>query len=281
MLLLRESLSSLLYLLSRPITDDEYSSSPALALGAIADRGRILPAVVFVFIWATIVYDPIACWTWGPNGWLHALGSLDFAGGTPVHINSGVTALAYSLMIGKRTGYERLNGLPYRPHNVTNVMLGTVFLWVGWLGFNGGSTLAANVLTAQVLFITNLTACLAGLTWVLLDYRLEGKWSTIGFCSGAITGLVAITPAAGYVPIWSCAVFGIVGGTAANFATKLKFLIGVDEALDVFAVHGVGGIVGNLLAGIFAAYVPLCPYYLVSSCHPTPPHKLTSSLCDA
>ncbi|ROT34500.1 ammonium transporter 1 [Sodiomyces alkalinus F11] len=227
--------------------------TPALALGAVADRGRILPALVFVFIWSTLVYDPIACWTWGANGWLHAIGSIDFAGGTPVHINSGVTALAYSLMIGKRTGYERLNGLPYRPHNVTNVMLGTVFLWVGWFGFNGGSTLAANVLTAQVLFITNLTACLSGLTWVLLDYRLEGKWSTIGFCSGAITGLVAITPAAGFVPIWSCAVFGIVGGVAGNFATKLKFLVGIDEALDVFAVHGVGGIVGNLLAGIFAA----------------------------
>lgn len=235
----------------------ERHNSPALALGAIADRGRILPAMVFVFIWATIVYDPIAYWTWNDNGFLAEMGGLDFAGGTPVHINSGVTALAYSLMLGKRSGYDRLSGLPYRPHNVTNVLLGTVFLWVGWFGFNGGSTAAADNLTPYVLFSTNLTACLAGLTWVLLDYRLEKKWSTIGFCSGAISGLVAITPAAGYVPIWSTPVFGIVGGAAANFATKLKFLIRIDEAMDVFAVHGVAGIVGNLLTGLFAAYVPL------------------------
>ncbi|CRK36870.1 hypothetical protein BN1708_007215 [Verticillium longisporum] len=227
--------------------------TPAIAIGAIADRGRILPAMVFVFIWATVVYDPIAYWTWNANGWLLELGSLDFAGGTPVHINSGVAAVAYSLMLGKRSGYDRLHGLPYRPHNVTNVLLGTVFLWVGWFGFNGGSTLASNIRTPVVLFVTNLAACISGLTWVLLDYRLEKKWSTIGFCSGAISGLVVITPAAGYVPIWSVPVFGIVGGAACNFATKLKFLVGIDEALDVFAVHGAGGIVGNLLTGIFAA----------------------------
>lgn len=209
--------------------------------------------MVFVFIWATVVYDPIAYWTWNANGWLLELGSLDFAGGTPVHINSGVAAVAYSLMLGKRSGYDRLHGLPYRPHNVTNVLLGTVFLWVGWFGFNGGSTLASNIRTPVVLFVTNLAACISGLTWVLLDYRLEKKWSTIGFCSGAISGLVVITPAAGYVPIWSVPVFGIVGGAACNFATKLKFLVGIDEALDVFAVHGAGGIVGNLLTGIFAA----------------------------
>ncbi|KAH6695021.1 ammonium transporter 1 [Plectosphaerella plurivora] len=227
--------------------------TPALAIGAIADRGRILPAMVFVFLFVTLVYCPIAYWTWNDNGFLSQLGGLDFAGGTPVHINSGVAALAYSWMLGKRSGYDRLNGLPYRPHNVTNVMLGTVFLWVGWFGFNGGSTAAANILTPYVLFSTNLTACIAGLTWVLLDYRLEGKWSTIGFCSGAISGLVAITPAAGFVPIWSTPVFGIVGAVAANFGTKLKFLVHIDEAMDVFAVHGVAGIVGNLLTGIFAA----------------------------
>lgn len=227
--------------------------TPVLAIGAIADRGRILPAIVFTFLFVTLVYCPIAYWTWNDNGFLSQLGGLDFAGGTPVHINSGVAALAYSWMLGKRSGYDRLNGLPYRPHNVTNVMLGTVFLWVGWFGFNGGSTAAANILTPYVLFSTNLTACIAGLTWVLLDYRLEGKWSTIGFCSGALAGLVAITPAAGFVPIWSCPIFGIVGGAASNFGTKLKFLFRIDEAMDVFAVHGVAGIVGNLLTGIFAA----------------------------
>lgn len=222
-------------------------------MGAIADRGRILPALIFIFIWATVVYDPIAYWTWNANGWLFNLGSLDFAGGTPVHINSGVAALAYALMLGRRAGYDKVRGLPYRPHNVTHVVLGTVFLWVGWFGFNGGSALGSNIKAVMACYVTNLAASVGGITWVLLDYRLEGKWSTIGFCSGAISGLVAITPAAGFVTPWAAFVIGLCGGGFCNFATKLKFLLGIDEALDVFAVHGVGGIVGNLLTGIFAA----------------------------
>jgi ammonium transporter, Amt family len=226
---------------------------PALAIGAIADRGRMLPAIVFIFVWGTIVYDPIAYWTWNANGWLFDLGSLDFAGGTPVHISSGAAALAYSLMLGKRTGYGKVNGLPFRPHNVTHVVLGTVFLWVGWFGFNGGSALASNLRAVMACLVTNLAASMGGITWVLLDYRLEQKWSTIGFCSGAISGLVAITPGSGFVTPWAAVVFGIVGATACNFATKIKFLIGVDDALDVFAVHAVGGMVGNILTGIFAA----------------------------
>jgi ammonium transporter, Amt family len=215
----------------------------------------MLPAIVFIFIWATIVYDPIAYWTWNANGWLFKLGSLDFAGGTPVHISSGSAALAYALMLGKRTGYSNLSGLPYRPHNVTHVVLGTVFLWVGWFGFNGGSALASNLRAVMACFVTNLSAGVGGLTWCLLDYRLEKKWSTIGFCSGAISGLVAITPGSGFVTPWAAVIFGIVGGAACNFATKIKFLIGIDDALDVFAVHAVGGLVGNLLTGLFAAYV--------------------------
>ncbi|KAK4212521.1 ammonium transporter AmtB-like domain-containing protein [Rhypophila decipiens] len=226
--------------------------TPALAIGGVADRGRMLPAYVFIFVWATIVYDPIAFWTWNPNGWSFIMGGLDFAGGTPVHISSGAAALAYALMLGKRTGYTKNHGLPYRPHNVTHVVLGTVFLWVGWFGFNGGSALAANNRAAMALICTHLAACTGGLTWILLDYRLERKWSTVGFCSGAIAGLVAITPGAGYVTPWAAFIFGVVGGIACNFATKLKFVIGVDEGLDVFAEHGVGGIVGNLLTGIFA-----------------------------
>ncbi|KAK4196229.1 ammonium transporter AmtB-like domain-containing protein [Triangularia verruculosa] len=227
--------------------------TPALAIGAAADRGRMLPAIVFIFIWATIVYDPIAYWTWNGNGWSFVMGGLDFAGGTPVHISSGAAALAYSLMLGKRTGYNKVNGLPYRPHNVTHVVLGTVFLWVGWFGFNGGSALAANTRAVMACLVTHISACVGGFTWCLLDYRLEKKWSTVGFCSGVIAGLVAITPAAGYVPPWSAVIFGVCGGVICNFATKLKFLIGIDEPLDVFAEHGVGGIVGNLLTGIFAA----------------------------
>lgn len=213
----------------------------------------MLPCIVFIFIWATIVYDPIAFWTWNGNGWSFIMGGLDFAGGTPVHISSGAAALAYSLMLGKRTGYKTSRGLPYRPHNVTHVVLGTVFLWVGWFGFNGGSALGSNMRAVMALIVTHLSASMGAITWCLLDYRLERKWSTVGFCSGAIAGLVAITPAAGYVPPWAAVIFGIVGGVCCNFATKLKFLLGIDDGLDIFAEHGVGGIVGNLLTGLFAA----------------------------
>ncbi|KHN97286.1 ammonium permease [Metarhizium album ARSEF 1941] len=227
--------------------------TPALAIGAVADRGRMLPAIVFIFIWSTVVYDPIAYWTWNPNGWLYKLPAYDFAGGGPVHIASGSCALAYSVMLGKRTGYSKTHGLPYRPHSVTNVVLGTVFLWVGWFGFNGGSALAMNLRAVMACYVTNLAASCGGIVWVLLDYRLERKWSTIGFCSGAISGLVAITPAAGFVSPWAALVVGLLGGACCNLATKLKFLAGVDDALDIFAVHGVGGMVGNVLTGIFGA----------------------------
>ncbi|KAK3370505.1 ammonium transporter AmtB-like domain-containing protein [Podospora didyma] len=227
--------------------------TPALAIGAVADRGRMLPAIVFIFVWSTIVYDPIAYWTWNASGWSFIMGGLDFAGGTPVHISSGAAALAYSLMLGKRTGYSKIHGLPYRPHNVTHVVLGTVFLWVGWFGFNGGSALAANLRAVMACLVTQIAACVGGFTWCLLDYRLEKKFSTVGFCSGVIAGLVAITPASGYVPPWSAVIFGVVGAVGCNFATKLKFVLGIDDGLDIFAEHAVGGIIGNLLTGLFAA----------------------------
>ncbi|KYK57163.1 ammonium permease [Drechmeria coniospora] len=227
------------------------SITPALAIGAVADRGRMLPALVFIFVWSTIVYDPIAYWTWNANGWLFKLPAYDFAGGGPVHIASGSCALAYSLMLGRRAGYSTNAGLPYRPHSVTNVVLGTVFLWVGWFGFNGGSALAMNLRAVMACYVTNLAASCGAISWILLDYRLERKWSTIGFCSGAISGLVAITPAAGFVTPWAAVIIGVCGGVCCNFATKLKFLIGVDDALDIFAVHGIGGMIGNILTGIF------------------------------
>ncbi|KAI1817217.1 ammonium transporter [Poronia punctata] len=227
--------------------------TPALAIGAAVDRARVLPCIVFIFIWSTIVYDPIAYWTWNANGWSFKLGGLDFAGGTPVHISSGAAALAFSVMLGKRTGYAKSAGLPYRPHNVTHIVLGTVFLWVGWFGFNGGSALAANLRAVMACIVTHIAASVGAITWVLLDYRLEKKWSVVGFCSGAIAGLVAITPASGFVTPWAAVIYGIVGGIGCNVATKLKFLLGADDALDIFAVHGVGGIIGNLLTGIFAA----------------------------
>lgn len=181
------------------------------------------------------------------------MGGLDFAGGTPVHISSGAAALAYSLMLGKRTGYDNTRGLPYRPHNVTHVVLGTVFLWVGWFGFNGGSALAANLRAVMACIVTHISASVGGFTWCLMDYRLERKWSAVGFCSGAIAGLVAITPASGFVPAWSSVIFGVVGGIVCNLATKIKFWLRIDDGLDIFAEHAVGGIVGNLLTAFFAA----------------------------
>jgi len=225
--------------------------TPMLALGAFAERGRLGPTMVFVFMWSTLVYDPIACWTWNSNGWSFVLGGYDFAGGTPVHISSGTAALAISIYLGKRRGYgtERL---AYKPHNTTYVVLGTVFLWFGWFGFNGGSALSANLRAVQACIVTNLAASVGGLTWMLWDYRLERKWSAVGFCSGAIAGLVAITPGSGFVGSPAAVLFGVAAGTVCNFATQLKFLLHYDDCLDIFASHAIGGVVGNILTGLFA-----------------------------
>ncbi|THU79769.1 ammonium transporter [Dendrothele bispora CBS 962.96] len=227
------------------------SITPMIALGAVAERGRLGPLMVFVFIWSTLVYDPIACWTWNSNGWSFSLGGLDFAGGSPVHISSGTAALAISIYLGKRTGYgtERL---AYKPNNTSYVILGTAFLWFGWFGFNGGSALAANLRAAMACFVTNLAASVGGITWMLWDYRIERKWSAVGFCSGAIAGLVAITPGSGFVGAPAAVLFGAVAGTVCNWATQLKFVFGYDDTLDVFASHAIGGIAGNILTGLFA-----------------------------
>ncbi|KAJ6576086.1 ammonium transporter [Mycena vulgaris] len=225
--------------------------TPILALGAVAERTRLWPTIVFVFVWSTLVYDPIACWTWNTNGWSFVLGGLDFAGGSPVHISSGSAALAISIYLGKRTGWGTAR-LAYKPHNTSYVVLGTVFLWFGWFGFNGGSALSANMRAANACIITNLAASVGGMTWMFWDWRLERKWSAVGFCSGAIAGLVAITPASGFVGAPASVLFGFMAGTLCNFATQLKFVFGYDDTLDIFASHGVGGIVGNLLTGLFA-----------------------------
>ncbi|CAG8557502.1 3585_t:CDS:2 [Scutellospora calospora] len=224
--------------------------TPALAIGSAAERGRIIPTIIFIFLWTTLVYDVIACWTWNPNGWASKLGVLDYAGGTPVHISSGSAALAYALILGKRNGHGTDE---FKPHNVANVVLGTSLLWFGWFGFNGGSALAANGRAAMACIVTNLSASVGGLTWCLMDYRLEKKLSALGFCSGAVAGLVAITPGSGYVDFPSAVAFGFLGGFACNMAVKLKHLFDYDDALDVFAVHAVGGFVGNLLTGVFAS----------------------------
>ncbi|KAM6492039.1 ammonium transporter [Amanita muscaria] len=227
--------------------------TPCIALGAIAERARLGPVLVFLFVWSTLVYDPIACWTWNPNGWSFVLGGLDFAGGTPVHISSGTAALAISVYLGKRRGYgtERL---AYKPQNTTYVILGTVFLWFGWFGFNGGSALSANLRAAQACIVTNLAASVGGLTWMLWDYRLERKWSAVGFCSGAIAGLVAITPGSGFVGSPAAVCYGFMAGTVCNFATKLKYILHVDDTLDIFASHAIGGVVGNILTAFFTQH---------------------------
>jgi len=226
--------------------------TPVIACGAFADRGRLGPILLFTFAWSTIVYNPIANWTWNVGrGWANVLGGLDFAGGTPVHISSGTAALAISIFLGRRKGYGT-ESLAYRPNNVAYVVLGTALLWFGWNGFNGGSALGANLRAVMAIVVTNLAAAVGGLTWMFWDWRLEKKWSVVGFCSGAVSGLVAITPGSGYVSAPSAIAFGVIGATACNFATGLKGLLGYDDALDIFAAHGVGGIVGNILTAFFA-----------------------------
>lgn len=222
----------------------------AIIVGCIAERGRLIPMMVFIFCWATIVYCPLACWVWNVNGWFYVWGGLDYAGGVPVEIGSGVTALAYSMILGRRQEKMMLN---FRPHNVSLVTLGTVFLWFGWLGFNGGSAFGANLRAVMACWNSNITAMFAAMTWVVLDWRLARKWSMVGWCSGTISGLVAATPASGYITPWGSVVLGIVTGAVCNFATKIKFWIKIDDSLDVFAEHGVAGMIGLLFNGLFGA----------------------------
>ncbi|KAJ1300860.1 hypothetical protein OPQ81_002499 [Rhizoctonia solani] len=225
--------------------------TPMLALGGFAERCRLGPVALFVFVWSTLVYDPIACWIWNQAGWSKVMGAIDYAGGAPVHISSGTAALAISIYLGKRSGYGS-ESLRYKPHNTTFVVLGTVFLWFGWFGFNGGSSLSAGLRATQACIVTNLAASIGGSTWMLWDYHFNRKWSVVGFCSGALSGLVTITPGAGYIGAPAALLFGVVGGTVCNFATQLKFLLRYDECLDVFASHGIGGLVGNILTALFA-----------------------------
>lgn len=226
-----------------------------LMVGAGCERARLGPMMIFLFIWLTVVYGPIAYWTWGAKGWLFTLGGLDFAGGGPVHENSGFAALAYSLVLGKRRDPLITGKVPkYKPHSVTSIVFGTVFLWFGWFGFNGGSTGNSSIRSWYACVNTNLAAAAGGLTWMFVDwFRTGGKWSTVGLCTGAIAGLVGITPAAGFVPVYTSIIFGIIPAIVCNFAVDLKNVIQIDDGMDVFALHGVGGFTGSVLTGIFAA----------------------------
>ncbi|EDO18308.1 hypothetical protein Kpol_1039p59 [Vanderwaltozyma polyspora DSM 70294] len=227
----------------------------ALMLGGACERARLFPMMVFLFLWMTIVYCPIACWTWNAEGWLAKLGALDYAGGGPVHIASGHGALMYALILGKRNDPIAKKGMPkYKPHSVTSVVLGTVFLWFGWQFFNPASAGNATIRAWYSAMSTNLAAASGGLTWMFIDYfRFGGKWTTVGLCSGIISGLVGITPAAGFVPVWSSVIIGVVTATGCNLATDLKTLFRIDDGMDVWALHGVGGCIGSVFTGIFAA----------------------------
>ncbi|CAP59969.1 uncharacterized protein PODANS_1_2930 [Podospora anserina S mat+] len=222
----------------------------ALVIGATAERGRVIPGMVFTFFWATLVYCPLAYWAWGAEGWAFKWGVFDYAGGGPVEIGSGVSALAYSWVLGRRNEKMMLN---FRPHNISLITLGTILLWFGWLGFNGGSAFGANLRAAMACWNTCLTAMFAAMTWCLLDFRLAKKWSLVGWCSGTISGLVAATPASGVITPWASVLLGVVTGVACNFGTKIKFYLRIDDALDVFAEHAIGGIVGLIFNAFFAA----------------------------
>ncbi|KAH9927520.1 ammonium transporter [Epithele typhae] len=217
--------------------------------GCPRDRGRVVPAMVFTFLWMTLVYCPIACWAWSTNGWGFKWGVLDYAGGGPVEIGSGISGLAYSWVLGRRSERELRN---FRPHNVSLVALGTFILWFGWLGFNGGSAFGANLRALMAIWNSMLAAAMAGLVWCALDWRVERKVSMVGLCSGMIAGLVAATPASGYIPQWAAVAMGIVVGAIANYSTKIKFFLRIDDALDLCAEHAIGGIVGLLFNGLFA-----------------------------
>lgn len=231
------------------------SVTAILMVGAGCERARLGPMMVFLFIWLTVVYCPIAYWTWGGLGWLFNLGGLDFAGGGPVHENSGFAALAYSLVLGTRHDPLTNGKVPkYKPHSVTSIVFGTVFLWFGWFGFNGGSTGNSSIRSWYACVNTNLAAAAGGLTWMFVDwFRTGGKWSTVGLCTGAIAGLVGITPAAGFVPVYTSIIFGIVPAIVCNFAVDLKNILHIDDGMDVFSLHGIGGFTGSFLTGIFAA----------------------------
>jgi Amt family ammonium transporter len=222
--------------------------TPALITGAFAERKRFASFVIFTVLWSLVVYSPIAHWVWAADGWLYKLGALDFAGGTVVHASSGVSALVVALLIGRRA----VNGERMEPHDIPMTVLGAGLLWFGWFGFNAGSALTAGGLAANALVVTNTAAAAATISWVLLSYAHRRKVSVVGAACGAVAGLVAITPASGYVTAGGAIVIGLLVGGLCYSATLLRERLRIDDALDVFAVHGVGGMFGAIATGVFA-----------------------------
>jgi ammonium transporter, Amt family len=224
--------------------------TPALITGAFAERKKFSAFIVFILLWATFVYDPLAHWVWGDGGWLKKMGALDFAGGTVVHISSGVSALVCAIMLGKRRGYGHQ---PMQPHNLPMTVMGAALLWFGWFGFNAGSALEANALAASAFLATNTAAAAAALGWMFTEWATRGKPTVLGAASGAVAGLVAITPASGFVGPISSIIIGAVAGIVCYAACNLKSKLGYDDSLDVVGVHGVGGTWGALATGLFAS----------------------------
>ncbi len=223
--------------------------TPALITGALVERVRFRTFLVFVLLWATFVYDPVAHWVWGAGGILHKLGTLDFAGGTVVHITAGYSALAFAIVIGRRRWFGHA---PIEPSSIPFTVLGAGLLWMGWFGFNGGSALAANGLAVNALVTSNTAAAASAVMWMLLTWR-DNKPSVLGIVTGAVVGLVAITPASGYVSPLSALIIGAVAAPVSYYAIKLRQRMQLDESLDVWACHGVGGTWGALATGIFAS----------------------------
>ncbi|KAI9338806.1 ammonium transporter AmtB-like domain-containing protein [Obelidium mucronatum] len=226
--------------------------TPGLFIGAVAGRLRMLPMMIFVLIWTTIVYDPIAYWNWSAHGWLHSLSCMDYAGGSVVHVSSGVTGLVLAIMLGKRVDYGTRT---YQPHNPTFVYLGTALIWFGWNGFNGGSALASNERAVAAAFSTNIAAALGGLTFMAMDSLVnKKKFSALSYCNGVIVGLVAITPGSGFVQPVMGIVFGVLPAIACFYAMKFMHYLKIDDCLEVSACHGVGGAFGMILTGLLAQY---------------------------
>jgi Amt family ammonium transporter len=224
--------------------------TPALIIGAYAERIKFKGFLIFSILWAIFVYNPVAHWVWSADGWLFKMGALDFAGGTVVHINAGISALVMTLMIGSRRNY---NNHPTAPHNIPLVVIGAALLWFGWFGFNAGSGLAADGLAISAFLATHVATATAAFAWALLDWTINGKPTVIGICTGAVAGLVAITPAAGFVGVTGAVVIGIIVAIVCFFMVSVvKHKFGYDDSLDAFGVHGIGGIIGALLTGLLA-----------------------------
>jgi Amt family ammonium transporter len=225
--------------------------TPALIIGAFAERIRFKSLLLFIVLWATLIYAPIAHWVWGVGGWLRVLGVLDFAGGLVVHISAGLSAVAAALVIGRRRGVR--GSASVRPNNIPYVILGASVLWFGWFGFNGGSALAANEIAVSALVVTNLSAAASVISWMFVDMAKKGKASAVGISVGAVAGMVAITPASGYVGVVPAIIIGLVAGVLSNLVSNWRARTRLDDSLDVFACHGAGAIWGLLATGLFAS----------------------------